>query len=422
MKTSKEEFPLSAQYTLLNAIHEHLQQEEYASAALLGRTTMDLHKTFAWDPYVTETVKTVTESLEKQSFTFAEIKVAPLHQTLDQLYDEWVKGHTEILSQELTQAGLTEAEKAEWRKRFGVDGSSKMKVLSKANPSAQELGFVKVIHERVTRDKMKTVKTYLSSGKIQMVADLIGLPFELLQKIWKFVGTFALLNLIQRAMLYDYSEWVFYVMLITNLHVLLCIVIHLFGANGAAVMASLGMLGLLKSLLVPMLISVMFKYGLQLFETLVGGLFSEEAKEGASIAYRLYLNFKFIMSFPSFIAYMVGGLSTMFTFDCIRILTQDRDWWNMIRAFMYKTCTFAASYFESTFSVDPAVVCAFLHADVDPWSILGVPKGSSMEDVTKAYEKLGAQYNPDLNKGVDPSIWTKITNAYKKIQEDNKPP
>lgn len=54
----------------------------------------------------------------------------------------------------------------------------------------------------------------------------------------------------------------------------------------------------------------------------------------------------------------------------------------------------------------------------DPYSVLGVPKGASEEEVTKAYRKLAKKYHPDLNPGdkVAEEKMREINSAYDQIK------
>ena len=54
----------------------------------------------------------------------------------------------------------------------------------------------------------------------------------------------------------------------------------------------------------------------------------------------------------------------------------------------------------------------------DPYDILGVERGASEEDVTKAYRKLAKKYHPDLNPGDEVAArkMSEINEAYDRIK------
>ncbi len=54
----------------------------------------------------------------------------------------------------------------------------------------------------------------------------------------------------------------------------------------------------------------------------------------------------------------------------------------------------------------------------DYYSILGVKKNSSREDIKSSYYKLAKKYHPDLNNG-NSEKYLKIQNAYNQIMKDN---
>lgn len=57
----------------------------------------------------------------------------------------------------------------------------------------------------------------------------------------------------------------------------------------------------------------------------------------------------------------------------------------------------------------------------DPYSVLGVPRGASEEEITKAYRKLAKKYHPDLNPGdkVAQEKMSEINAAYEQIKNGN---
>jgi len=55
---------------------------------------------------------------------------------------------------------------------------------------------------------------------------------------------------------------------------------------------------------------------------------------------------------------------------------------------------------------------------MDPYSVLGVDKTSSQDDIKKAYRKLAKEYHPDKNDGND-ERFKEIADAYEKIGDDS---
>ena len=60
----------------------------------------------------------------------------------------------------------------------------------------------------------------------------------------------------------------------------------------------------------------------------------------------------------------------------------------------------------------------------DPYEVLGVPRGASEEEVTKAYRALAKKYHPDLNPGdaTAAARMSEINEAYDRIQKGDTQP
>ena len=60
----------------------------------------------------------------------------------------------------------------------------------------------------------------------------------------------------------------------------------------------------------------------------------------------------------------------------------------------------------------------------DPYEVLGVPRGASEEEVTKAYRALAKKYHPDLNPGDEEAArqMSEINEAYDSIRRGGAQP
>ena len=57
----------------------------------------------------------------------------------------------------------------------------------------------------------------------------------------------------------------------------------------------------------------------------------------------------------------------------------------------------------------------------DYYKSLGVKKGASKEEISKAYKKLARKYHPDVNKESDAEDkFKKISEAYEVLKDDKK--
>jgi len=58
----------------------------------------------------------------------------------------------------------------------------------------------------------------------------------------------------------------------------------------------------------------------------------------------------------------------------------------------------------------------------DPYVVLDIPKGSSKEEIKRAYRKLASKYHPDKNKDPEAIEISKLINvSYNKLSRDNNP-
>ena len=60
----------------------------------------------------------------------------------------------------------------------------------------------------------------------------------------------------------------------------------------------------------------------------------------------------------------------------------------------------------------------------DPYEVLGVPRGASEEEVTRAYRELAKKYHPDLNPGDETAAakMSEINQAYDSIRRGGAQP
>lgn len=60
----------------------------------------------------------------------------------------------------------------------------------------------------------------------------------------------------------------------------------------------------------------------------------------------------------------------------------------------------------------------------DPYEVLGVPRGASEEEVTKAYRQLAKKYHPDLNPGDEEAAkkMSEVNDAYDRIKRGDTSP
>ena len=57
----------------------------------------------------------------------------------------------------------------------------------------------------------------------------------------------------------------------------------------------------------------------------------------------------------------------------------------------------------------------------DYYEVLGLKKGASKDEITKAYRSLAKKYHPDINKSPDaPQKFEEIQEAYDVLKDDNK--
>lgn len=73
-----------------------------------------------------------------------------------------------------------------------------------------------------------------------------------------------------------------------------------------------------------------------------------------------------------------------------------------------------ARAFRDRIGANPTIVEEIL-GDDDPWSILGISKTSTIEEIKKAYRKRSMETHPDLNPGIDQSKFEKIQAAYEQL-------
>lgn len=73
-----------------------------------------------------------------------------------------------------------------------------------------------------------------------------------------------------------------------------------------------------------------------------------------------------------------------------------------------------AAAFRQRAGLDPEIVEEILGGD-DPWSVLGVAKGASAEDIKRAYRRKVMDTHPDRNPGKTQAEFEKVQAAYEKL-------
>lgn len=423
----KQSFPLESQYVLLLNVRDHLKRGEYATASLMAHAIEDLSHSYEFRPDTLESSSSIARRLDGVGLSVPALNTAMYQISngyevdaaeVERLSSGWDRAHADILK----RLNLSTAEKAEYDKRFSLEGAEtraeRLKILANAKWTGNDLVTLKELQKADWNSRKAKIEAAIAAKENKTGAEQMGVSESLFVKL-KDLGMDTL-EMVFNGDFLRYAQYAFY---LAHVYMVVCLIRKLLEPSTLLkIFSAITAWEFLYTFVARLFVAFMIKFVNQLP---LPDWLQPYVAAGVNVAQTIW----YLSSVEGFWAPLLTGVFVTlkgvgswvagYQSPCEEVLKyqmERKEWFQTFQRSLHALCSFTASYLDVA-NLKANAMCDWFVDSVgltDAFQLLGSSATDSMDVIRKRYKELTIKYHPDKNMGAG------AEEAAKKMLEINK--